>query len=195
MTSIFVGNTFKSLPVEFSKYGLSPSRLRQLHHELVLRPEQSQSIAVVTLSLALPDDGKYRQFKELIRAFEKSLRDELRWSGDKRLEHNKRFYQSNVRFLWAYDVDGERRPKTRTWRLAIAIHGHELREAATAVTEFKLFAKMAWCRALGFSKFKPGSLVKLGRKPVVTLDKTSNDYFTELEHVFRRLSLLAQLPA
>ncbi|WP_417438935.1 YagK/YfjJ domain-containing protein [Idiomarina sp.] len=194
MALTFFGNTFGSLPVENSKYGFSMSRLQQLYQELVSEPEHEGSLAVVTLTLALSDDDVERSPIELTKAFEQSLRDELRWSINYRFRYDTGYFENNVRFVWAYNVDGESCSQTRKWRVAILLDFKIFYGMDEETDQFKNLVQMSWCRALGLSKFKPKLLVKLGRAPFVCLSKGDSTYFTDLEHTFRRLSVLAELP-
>lgn len=190
----FFDSTFRTFPLEISKHGYSSSRLQQLYDELVKRHTNEGSIAVLTLALTLPSDGVERCPHDVTKAFEKSLRDELRWSSHSHAKRNSGYFDKKVRFVWAYKVTGEPCSRLRVWRVAVVLDSEIFYGMSGATEQFKVLMQMSWCRSLGLTEFNPKLLVKFGRKPVSLISKHSSNSFVELPRTFQRLSILAELP-
>lgn len=190
----FFDSTFRTFPLEISKHGYSSSRLQQLYDELVKRHTNEGSIAVLTLALTLPGDGVERCPHDVTKAFEKSLRDELRWSSHYRAKRNSGYFDKKVRFVWAHKVTGEPCSRLRVWRVAVVLDFETFYDMSGATEQFKALMQMSWCRALGLTEFNPKLLVRFGRKPVSLISKLSSNSFVELPRTFQRLSILAELP-
>lgn len=193
MALVLTGNTFNSLPVETSKYGFSMTRLQKLYQELVTRPDKEDCLLVASLVLELPKHDIKRLPSLTTQAFEHAMRDELSSLRDYRNKKESSHLCSNMRFVWAYDVDGQPNSLARNWRVVLMIDSTVLSEL-DSIDEFKYLAKRAWRKALGVSMVKPGISVKFGKKSFVSLRKSDSNYFSELAETFRRLSLLAQVP-
>lgn len=190
----FFDSTFRTFPLEISKHGYSSNRLQHLYDELVERHTNDGSIAVLTLALTLPSDGVERCPHEVTKAFEKSLRDELRWSNNFRSNSDTNYFDNKVRFVWAYKVTGEPCSRLRVWRVAVVLDSEIFYGMSGATEQFKVLMQMSWCRALDLTVFNPKLLVKFGRKPVALISKRSSTCFNELAYTFQRLSILAELP-
>ena len=192
--------TWHALPVIHRHVPLIDEYLEKIHAVLTHAIGEYPRTLVVRIDLRFPEVG-YQAEDDVMKRFIGSLRSQIEFARLRSNRHGVKTYPCWVRYVWVREQDGSPNPHYHV-ALMLNRNAYFCLGRLKRVEEYAMLAagnfnladriRKAWASALRLPFEAAAGLVHFPENPVYDLCKGSEDFPTQWERVFERLSYMAK---